>query len=105
MQQKAPRLVLQINYTLPAGMLDICSKSSILCQGGHFSGTYILPTHIYIYYDGPCQVSDCLPYTTVLERKGASTAIGYLTPSDGLSYTMVLDTLVESSVIKSRSRL
>ena len=41
-QQKAPRLVLQINCTLPAGTLDICSNSSIICQGGHFSGTSFL---------------------------------------------------------------
>ncbi len=45
MQQKAPTLVIQINYTLPASTPGICSNASI-CQGGHFRGTsHILPTY------------------------------------------------------------
>ncbi len=75
MQQKAPRLVLQITYTLPAGTLDICSNSSIICQGGSFSW-HILPTYIvvrrsvvYLMLAAP---SDSPPYTTILDIRHRS---------------------------------
>ena len=37
MQQKVPRVVMQINHALPAGTPDIISNSCIICQGDHFS--------------------------------------------------------------------
>ncbi len=51
-QQKAPRLVIQINYRLPATTPGICSNSSIMCQEGHFSGTSFL--HIGVLLNTAC---------------------------------------------------